>query len=95
MDGVIKYVIAVGVLFLGIPIGNLLKRYTKEELEVGRPWFKLIVLGGLAGGFIGVTLGNDALMFGFFFMALVASRSLQNTKKIPKKQKKIKKPRKF
>jgi len=95
MNWIIKYGLAVIVLFLGIPIGNLLKQYTKEELRVGRRWFKLIVLIGLFGGFVGVILGRDALMFGFFFMAIVTSRSLIKNNPTIQKQKKIKKPKKF
>lgn len=64
------------VLILGIPIGNLLARYTKEELKDGRKWFNLIILIGLIGGIVGLIIRNDALMFSFLFIAIVTSRAI-------------------
>ncbi|MCW8965629.1 MAG: hypothetical protein OQK82_02940 [Candidatus Pacearchaeota archaeon] len=65
------------ILVLGIPIGNLLAKYTKEELKKGQKWFKLMLLISLIGGFIGLIIGNDILMFTLFFIAIVTSRSLK------------------
>jgi len=64
------------VLILGFPIGSFLAKITKEELSSGQKWFKLIIFLSLIGGFIGLIIGNDALMFSFFFIAIVTSRSL-------------------
>jgi len=63
-------------LILGIPIGNLLARYTKEELKDGRKWFNLLIFIGLIGGLVGAIIQNDSLMFSFLFIAVVTSRSL-------------------
>jgi len=76
MNEILKLGIATLVLFLGIPIGNLLRKYTKEELKLGKPWFKIIVFVGLIGGIIGLIVGDDALMFSLFFISIVTSRSL-------------------
>jgi len=76
MNELITLLIATVVLILGIPIGNLLRKYAKEELKDGRPWIFLLSLIGLLGGFVGLIVGNDALMFTFFFIAIVSSRSL-------------------
>ena len=65
---------------LGIPIGNFLAKITKEELKEGRKWFKLIVFISLIGGFVGLIIGNDILLFSFFFIAIVTSRSLKRGK---------------
>lgn len=76
MEEIIKIIIGIAVLALGIPIGNFLAKITKEEKTKGKKWFKLIVLISLICGFIALILGNDILLFSFFFMAIVTSRSL-------------------
>jgi len=65
-------------LLIGIPVGNFLAKITKEELKSGRKWFKLIISVSLIGGLIGLFIGNDVLLFSFFFIAIVTSRSLKN-----------------
>ena len=77
MDEIIKLIIGCLVLVIGYFIGILLARATKEELKSGQPWFKLIILVSLIGGIIGLIIGNDVLMFGFFFIAIVTSGSLR------------------
>ena len=77
MQEVFKLLIGAAALVLGFPIGNLLSKYTKEELKAGKNWFKLIIILSLIGGFVGLFLGNDVLMFTFFFIAIVSSRSLK------------------
>ena len=73
----IQYLIGVFVLISGIPLGNFLAKTTKEELKSGQEWFKLIILISLLGGFAGLFLKNDFLMFSLFFIAIVTSRSLR------------------
>ena len=73
----IKFIIGIVVLALGIPIGNLLAKMTKEELKIGKPWFKTIIYSSLGLGIIWAFLQNDFLMFSFFFIAIVTSRSLR------------------
>ena len=73
---ILKILIGVIVLILGIPIVNLLARYTKEELKDGRKWFNLLIFIGLIGGLVGAIIQNDSLMFSFLFIAVVTSRSL-------------------
>ena len=77
MTEILKIIIGIFVLVLGIQIGNLLARYTKEELKDGRKWFNLLIFIGLLGGVIGLIIGNDVLMFSFLFIAVVTSRSLR------------------
>jgi hypothetical protein len=69
-----------GVIFLliGIPIGNFLAKATKEELKSGQKWFKVIIYVSLIGAIAGLIIQNDILLFSFFFMAIVTSRSLKN-----------------
>mgnify|MGYP001592669054 FL=1 len=63
-------------LVLGIPIGNVLAKMTKEELKSGKKWFKLLIILSLIGALVFLILGNDALLFAFLFIAIVTSRSL-------------------
>lgn len=77
MQELIKLVIGIVILALGIPIGNFLAKITKEELKSGRKWFRIIILVGLIGGFIGLIIKNDVLLFSSFFIAIVTSRSLR------------------
>jgi len=81
MQELFKLLIGVGVLVLGFPIGEILARKTKEELKAGKKWFKLIIYASLLGGVAGMLIRNDVLMFSFFFIALVTSRSLRKMKK--------------
>lgn len=76
MQQLFQIIIGICVLALGIPIGNLLRRITKDELKSGQVWFKLIIIFSLIGGVVGLVLGNDMLMFSCFFIAIVTSRSL-------------------
>ena len=73
----IELLIGIFVLILGIPLGNYLAKATKEELKAGQKWFKLIIIIGLLGGFIGLIIRNDIILFSFFFVAVVSSRSLK------------------
>jgi hypothetical protein len=77
MEEMIKILIGIIVLVMGIPIGNILASSTKDELKKGQRWFRLIIVVSLVSGFIGLIIGNDFLMFGFFFVAIVTSRSLK------------------
>ena len=79
MQEIFQLLIGAAVLVLAFPIGDILAKKTKEELKQGREWFKLIVYASLAGGVVGMLIRNDVLMFSFFFMALVTSRSLRKT----------------
>ena len=73
----IKLIIGIGVLVLGIPLGILLAKKTKEELKSGQKWFKIIIILSLIGGVIGLIIGDDVLFFSFFFIAIVVSMSLK------------------
>ena len=83
---IINILIGIVFLVLGIPIGEWLAKATKEELEAGQLWFKLIIIINLIGGLIGLIIRNDFSMFSFFFIAVVTSRSLKKTgAKTPKR----------
>ena len=76
MHEIIKLLIGVAMLVLTFPVGNLLAKMTKEELKSGKKWFRIIIWISLAGGITGLIIGNDVLLFSFFFIAIVTSRSL-------------------
>ena len=77
MQQTIKLLIGILILLLGFPIGAYLAKQTKEELKSGKKWFRLIIIISLIGGSIGLIIGNDVLLFSFFFIAIVTSRSLR------------------
>jgi hypothetical protein len=77
MQQIYTLLIGIAVLVLGIPIGNLLAKAAKDELKTGKKWFKLLILLSLIGSIFFLILGNDALLFGFLFIAIVTSRSVK------------------
>ncbi len=81
MQEIYKLIIGIVVLILGIPFGNLIAHWTKEELGSGQKYFRVLVLVGLIGGLVGLVIGNDILLFSFFFIAIVASRSVKSSRK--------------
>ena len=72
----IRLIIGIFVLLVGVIIGNYLANNTKEELKDGQKWFKLIIIVSVIGGFVGLWIGSDVIMFSLFFVAVVTSRSL-------------------
>jgi len=76
MEKWVQIIIGIGVLVLGILIGEILARYTKEELKDGQLWFKIIIVVCLMGAAIGLILKNDFLLFSALFIAIITSRSL-------------------
>jgi uncharacterized membrane protein YoaK (UPF0700 family) len=81
MQEVVKFILGIAVLILGIPIGNLLARLTKEELGPRKIWFVMIILLCFAGAILGLILQDDTLLFTLLFIAIVTSRSLRNPAK--------------
>lgn len=88
-----KLLIGIGVLLLGILIGNILAKNTREELKDGKRWFIIIVVLSLIGAVLNLIFLNDVLLFTFLFIAVVTSRSLKIKKKVVKKKKANKKRR--
>lgn len=78
---VFKLLIGIAFLALGIPIGNLLAKVTKEELHLGKKYFMILTWIGLLGGVIGLIIGSDVLLFTMFFIAIVSSRSVKYGKR--------------
>jgi hypothetical protein len=77
MQQLYQIIIGVVLLALGIPIGNLLAKVTKEELKSGRKYFKILIILSLIGAIAFLILGNDVLLFALLFIAIVTSRSLK------------------
>jgi hypothetical protein len=86
---IFKFIIGVCVLILGVLLGNFLRNQTKEEINLGRKYFNILIWISLIGGFIGFIVRNDVLLFSFFFIAIVTSRSLVKDK-IKGKKKNVK-----
>jgi len=81
MQDIIRILIGIVFLILGIPIGNLLARWTKEELGSGQKWFRLMIIAGLIGSVVSLISGNDILLFTFLFIMVITSRSLKEEKR--------------
>jgi uncharacterized membrane protein YfcA len=91
MQEVYKLLVGIVVLLIGIPIGNILAKNTREELKDGKKWFYLITLISVIGAIINLIFLNDVLLFTFLFIAIVTSRSLKIKKKNKAKTRKKKK----
>ncbi|MFC1682196.1 hypothetical protein ACFL0X_01095 [Nanoarchaeota archaeon] len=78
MQEFFKILIGIVFLLVGVFLGEVLARVTKEELKSGQKWFRLIIVLSLIGGFVGLIIRNDVLLFSFFFIAIVTSRSLNS-----------------
>lgn len=72
-----NFIIGIVSLLFAFPIGDYLKKYTKEEMKQGKLWFKLIASGSIIGAITNLILKNDALMFTFLFILIITSRSLK------------------
>lgn len=77
---VIRIILGALVLLLGIPLGIILARSTKGELEKRQKFFKIIIFTSLIAGFVSLIIQNDTLMFSFFFIAIVTAQSLKKQK---------------
>jgi len=77
MHQLIQFTLAVLVLVLGIPIGDLLAKYTQEELKSGKKWFLLIIFLSIVGIIFALASGKDYLLFSLLFISIVTSRSLK------------------
>ena len=77
MEELYKLFMGIVLLILGIPIGNLLAKLTKEELKKGKEHFKFLIILSLIGAIVFLILENDAFLFSFLFIIIVLSRSLK------------------
>jgi hypothetical protein len=77
MQELYNLLMGIGILILGIPVGNLLAHATKEELKKRKNLFKLLIITCSVGAVISLIFMNDVLLFGFLFIAIVTSRSLK------------------
>jgi hypothetical protein len=77
MQYLIKILIGIFILILGIFLGNLLARWTKEELKSGEKYFKSIILLSFIGTIVTLIIKNDILFFTFLFIIIVTSRCLK------------------
>ena len=77
MQEIFGLIIGISILLLGIPLGSLLAKSTKEELSQGQKWFKLIIIASFLGSIISLIIRNDVLFFSFLFITIVTSRSFK------------------
>jgi len=72
-----KYVLAIGILLFGILVGYLLRYFTKEELEVGRRYFRWLWVAAGILALVSLILPvsivlKQTMVFSFIFIAIVA-----------------------
>lgn len=77
MQQIYSFLIGITLLALGIPIGDILAKVTKEELRNGKKYFKILIMISLIGAILFLILRKDALLFSLLFIAIVTSRSLK------------------
>ncbi len=77
MEEVYKFAIAIVLLALAIPLGNMLAKATKEELHKGRKWFKGLMILSLIGAVVFLFIRKDVIFFSLLFIAIVTSRSVK------------------
>ena len=81
MQEIFTFLLAILVLILGIPLGDILAKITQEELKPGKKWFLILICLSLIGAIVSLIINKDDLMFSFLFIAIVTSRSLKISKK--------------
>jgi FtsH-binding integral membrane protein len=81
VEEVYSILLSIGILVLGIPIGKLLAKMTKEELSSGKKWFMVLIMVSFVGVIISLIIKNDPLMFTFLFMIVVTSQSIKIKRK--------------
>lgn len=81
MQDAVKLLIGILVLALSFPIGNLLAKFTKEELKSGQKWLKLVIILSFFGAIISLIFREDALLFTFLLIIIITSRSLKMKKR--------------
>ena len=75
-----SFIIGMVVLALGLPIGNYLREFTKDETQSGQKWFRLLILLSFIGALASLFLEEDPLLFTFLFISIVTSRNLKRKK---------------
>lgn len=80
------------IALLGFPIGMLIAKLTKEELQAGRKWFKLLVILSAIAVIVSILFatGKTLLMLSasFAFILLLALASWIQSNKLKRKKKK-------
>lgn len=73
----------IAVSLLGIPVGFLLKYFTKEEMRPGRKWFKMVSIASLAILFGLIVTGENLPLYitAFSFIFFISAVPLLKLKK--------------
>lgn len=76
MEELYKLFLGIVIVFLGFPLGTLLKSLTKDEIRKGQRKFKIIILICFIGAIISIILEKDSFFFTFLFISAVTSGSI-------------------
>ena len=63
-------------LILAIPAGYLIAYLARDELIVGRKWFRILIILGLIAGTWFYLIGNKPVSLGSWFVGIMALVSL-------------------
>ncbi len=72
-----ELIIGIFILLLGIPIGLFVAKLTKEELNEGQKWFKVVIFLGILGAIASLYFKSDYFLFTSLFVAIATSMSLR------------------
>lgn len=79
------------IALLGYPIGLLIARLTKEELQAGKRWFKLLIIISAIAIATSILFATDEILIflvaSFAFILLLALASLIQSNKLKRKKK--------
>jgi hypothetical protein len=72
----IKEILVAAIILLSIPTGYLIAWLCRDELIVGRKWFRTLIIIALISGIIFLIYGNYIIVFTLLFMLIVTLISL-------------------
>ena len=73
----VKYLIAILVVFLAFPIGSYLRKITGDEVVKGKRYIALIFYLSVLMSVVSLILRKDYLVFTFLFFLVVSYQSLK------------------
>ncbi len=76
----IEVILSLVLLILAVPVGFLIAWLCKDELVVGRRWFKILIIAGILIGILFFFFGNYPIALSGIFISIVSLVSLIKSK---------------
>lgn len=64
------------ILLSAIPLGYWVSKLSDDELDSGRKWFRILIIGGVLSGIFFFLIGRDAEGFASIFISIFSLTSL-------------------